>query len=133
MFTGNLIAGGVGSAIATLGFLLTEAVDAYRARGRHLVVQRELTRSAEQARSEAENAYKETSEDLAASRAIVEDLLAEIGKLNESVMNGKTKDALIEALRRRVQNVSAEYNDKHFNRRGTTLADVYKLTGEANV
>ena len=128
--TGSVISGWVGSALATLGLFATKVVDAYRARGRQLIVQRAFTQAAEKARSEAENAYMEASEDLAASRSIVEDLLSEVGCLNNSVMRGKTKDALIEALQRRVQNISAEYNDKKFGQRATTLADVRKLTGE---
>lgn len=92
-------------------------------------------------KSKLELAYKveqglreETQADLVASRDVVKDLLREITELNAAVCEARTKDAMIEALRRRVKNISEEYNDKHGGpRRATTLADVYKLTGEADV
>lgn len=80
-----------------------------------------------------ENAYKEVEADLEASRQITQDFAKEIHDLSGQVADGRTKDALIEALRRRVDNTNAEYNNQRLPHNGTTLADVYKLTGEGNV
>ena len=94
---------------------------------------RRIAERAEESRSQTENAYKETKADLAASQLIIEDFAKEIHDLSGQVADGRTKDALIEALKRRVSNTNAEYNDKRLPHGSTTLADVYKLTGEGNV
>lgn len=94
---------------------------------------RRIAERAERSRSQTENAYKETKADLAASQLITEDFAKEIHDLSNQVADGRTKDALIEALTRRVKNTNAEYNDKRLPHGSTTLADVYKLTGEGNV
>lgn len=94
---------------------------------------RRIAQRAERSRSQTENAYKETKADLAASQLITEDFAKEIHDLSGQVADGRTKDALIEALTRRVKNTSAEYNDKRLPHRSITLADVRKLTGEGNV
>ena len=84
----------------------------------------------------ADNARQEALDheaNLIASREIADDLLQQVNRLHDEARKAKTKDALIDALRRRVDNINAEYNDKHAGRRTTTLADVYKLTGELDV
>lgn len=94
-------------------------------------------------RGEAEERYKDADElyrDAATERQDMKDqrdresemnrrLLDEVSQLSGEVAAGKTKDALVEALQRRVTNINAEYNGR-VNRGGTTLADVKKLTGE---
>ena len=94
---------------------------------------RRIARRAERSRGQAESAHKEARADLAASQLIIEDFAKDIHDLSSQVADGRTKDALIEALTRRVSNTNAEYNNKRLTHNGTTLADVYKLTGEGNV
>ena len=78
--------------------------------------------------------HAETVKNLRASRAVVDDLLSQMTELNEQVAEGRTKDALIAALKRRVKNVSELYNDKHFKtNRAITSSDVNKITGEYDV
>lgn len=68
--------------------------------------------------------------ELKESKELVQVLANHISDLSEEAMKAKTKDALIESLQRRVQNISAEYNGKCFGRRAVTLEDVFKITGE---
>ena len=128
----DLEAGLLGSVITGVGLTIYWTYIGFQFLNRALVLQRGFTQSAESHRSEMENAYNEAMADLAASRQMNDDFLSEISALSGEVANGRTKDALIEALKRRAANVSAEYNDKRLpGHRGTTLGDVYKLTGEA--
>ena len=92
-----------------------------------------IAQRAERSRSQTENAHKETKAHLAASRLITDDFSKEIHDLSGQVADGRTKDALIEALKRRVDNTNAEYNNKRLPHNGTTLADVLRLTGERDV
>lgn len=123
-------AGLLGSAVTGAGLTAIWVAMGYQSLKRRLILQRGFTESAESHRSEIEIAYNEALADLEASRQINDDFLKEIGALSGKVADGRTKDALIEALRRRVANVSAEYNDKQPPHRSTTLGDVLKLTGE---
>jgi len=129
---GDVDAGLLGSAVASVGLVIYWTFMGFHSLEQRLLLQRGFTESAERLRSEAENAYNEAMVDLAASRQVNDDFLKEISTLSGEVAKGRTKDALIEALKRRAANVSAEYNDKRLpGHRGTTLGDVYKLTGEA--
>lgn len=73
---------------------------------------------------------KELTSELDAIKPFIENLLGENGKLTTEVAEAATKDVLIQALRRRTENLNAEYHGKVFPRKATTLEDVYKLTGE---
>ena len=132
-FTLGLMPGMTFAIIA--GFALTgqRLSEAYQLSLLRLQFQRGLTKSAEDSKSEIEKAYNEVCDDNAANGELIDRLLAEITALNGEIADGRTKTALIEALQRRVKNISAEYNDKKMPHRATTLADVYKLTGEGNV
>ena len=128
----GVTAGLLGSAVVGFGLTMIWAILACYSLDRRLMLQRGFTKCAEDQRSELENTYNEVMAELAASRQMNDDFLKEISTLSGQVADGRTKDALIEALKRRAANVSAEYNDKRLpGHRGTTLGDVYKLTGEA--
>ena len=130
VYTNNPSGGLLGSAVSGIGLVTIWLVSGYRNAKRLLRLQRSFTETAESHRSQLEIAYNEVLAELEASRQINEDFLKEIGTLSKQAADGRTKDALIEALRRRVANVSAEYNNKQPpGCRGTTLADVLKLTG----
>jgi hypothetical protein len=75
---------------------------------------------------------KELTSELDAIKPFIESLLGENGRLTKEVTEAATKDVLIQALRRRAENLNAEYHNKVFPR-ATTLEDVRKLTGEDNV
>lgn len=95
-------------------------------------------------RSQAEEAYNEAcdakydaeqevdrvQEMLLTEKELSKRLLDEVSQLTGKVAAAKTKDALVEALQRRVKNINAEYNDRPY-RGSTTLEDVKKLTGES--
>lgn len=133
--------------ITLLCVLVAHLYLAYRDMSIRRMASEQLYYKADDAKSQAEMRYKvmkisrdgaerrarEARGDLVASREIADDLLRQVNELHEEVQGSKTKDALIDALRRRVSNINDEYNDKHTGRRGTTLEDVYKLTGELDV
>jgi len=81
-------------------------------------------------RSELEAAYREVLANLVASREFAAQLMKENKELLVEVANGKTKDAMIEALQRRIHNVNNEYHSRYFERQTVSLDDVRKLMGE---
>lgn len=134
--------------VVLLTFLVVRLAFAYTDMKKRREMSERFYYHADDARSQAELRYKvakaaasnareranEAQADLEASRAVADDLLQQVNDLHEEVKAAATKDALIEALRRRVSNINAEYNDKHSGqRKTTTLQDVYRLTGEADV
>lgn len=95
------------------------------------------SRQLKKARSHEQVAHKvtkklkeELASDLDATEKIREFLIKENGTLTTQVTEAETKDVLIAALRRRSENLNAEYHDKVFGRKVTTLEDVHKLTGD---
>lgn len=136
-----------GAGVSSLGFTALWLYFAYADMSKRREMTEILYHTAEDAKSQIELEYKvqkgcveaaranaeEVRQDLIASREIADDLMKQVGELHKEVQAASTKDALVEALQRRVSNINAEYHSKHYDRRGTTLADVYKLTGEADV
>ncbi len=120
----------VGAMTSGVGLTLTWLGLECRQLKKRLAVQREFTRSIERLKSEVEDAYMVVEGDLVASQQINEDFLKEFTLLNKMVAEGRTKDAMIQAQKRRIANINAEYNNKCLPHRVTTMADVHKLTGE---
>lgn len=76
---------------------------------------------------------KTQRQDLNTKQGVIDDLMDQIQDLQVVAAKVGTQKALIESLQRRIENLNYLIQNGTERRSGTTLKDVYELTGEAGV